>query len=667
MRDSSWSWAYALFLLAPAAPLSAQAKGAAETATARTPLVEAPKGFDSPREGIPRGKVEAVEYDSRTVGVKRTMMVYTPSGFSTDSKYPVLYLLHGIGDTETGWVKKGSADAILDNLLADGRIAPMVVVMPNGRASKDPPPANPFEGNPFEAYARFEEDLLRDVIPYVESHYPVRADRQHRAIAGLSMGGGQALNFGLKNLDSFAWIGGFSSAPNASAASSLISEPAAAGGKIRLLWVSCGDQDGLLDRSSSFHQDLTKMGVSHVWHLDSGAHTWPVWKNDLYLIAHLLFQDSPRWSVESTPEDKTQAAGRELAKAGRRPRGPSVTSPEVLPDRRVTFRVLASRAESVRLTGSDIPGVGQGQAMTRGENGVWELTLGPLDPGAYRYNFNVDEVTVIDSRSPSTSESNGNVWSLVHVPGSELMDARDVPHGAVAAVHYRSAALGRTRRMHVYTPPGYESGAERYPVFFLLHGAGDCDESWTSVGRAGFILDNLIEAKKARPMIVVMPAGHTSREMRSGGRRSGSSSEFLEEFVKDIAPYVDSHYRTLTDRPHRAIAGLSMGGGQTLGLFIPHQTRFGYVGVFSSGLFQSNLADWEKEHQAELDDHGLKEGLKLLWFATGSQDFVVGSTRNTVELLKNHGFNPIYKETSGGHTWINWRNYLSEFAPMLFR
>ena len=195
--------------------------GAVTQAQAPASLAPAPQGFDLRRDGIERGKVETVEYDSRSVGVKRKMLIYTPPGYSKDARYPVLYLLHGIGDDETGWTKKGSADVILDNLYADKKLVPMIVVMPNGRASTEPPPANPFQGNAFRAYAAFEDDLLKDVIPYVESHYPVQADREHRALAGLSMGGGQSLNFGLKHLDTFAWIGGFSSAPNTRRAASL--------------------------------------------------------------------------------------------------------------------------------------------------------------------------------------------------------------------------------------------------------------------------------------------------------------------------------------------------------------------------------------------------------------------------------------------------------------
>ena len=358
------------------------------------------------------------------------------------------------------------------------------------------------------------------------------------------------------------------------------------------------------------------------------------------------------------------------------PAPPAVVSPEVQADRHVVFRILAPKAESVKLSGTDIPGVGMGVVMTKQENGVWELSLGPIDPGAYRYNFNVDGVPVIDPRSSAISESNNNVWSLVYVPGADFMDTKKVPHGAVAAVTYYSTALGRFRRMHIYTPPGYELGSAKYPVFYLLHGAGDNDEAWTSVGRAGFILDNLIAAKKAKPMVVVMPAGHTG-PFGPGVRTP--PEEFVNDFVTDIMPSVEKNYRVLTDRSHRAIAGLSMGGSQTLNIAIPHLDQFAYIGVFSSGLIGSfpggrGVANapppgpsWEEQHKAELDNAGWKKGLKLVWFSTGKDDRLMPTSTATVEMLKKHGIDARFVESPGGHTWINWRNYLNEFAPQLFQ
>jgi enterochelin esterase-like enzyme len=246
-----------------------------------TKLEPAPKGFDVRRDGLERGKVETIEYDSKTVGAKRKMVIWTPPGYSKEAKYPVFYLLHGAGDDETGWQKKGSADVILDNLYAGKKLVPMIVVMPNGFAR-----APGGQGR----NSAFEDDLLKDIVPYVEAHYSVQANREHRAIAGLSMGAGQSLRIGLKHLDTFAWVGAFSGAGGSAA--DLITDPAAAAKTLRLLWVSCGDQDRLMNTSKSFHAALDEKKVPHVWHIDSGGHTWPVWKNDLYLLASLLFREN---------------------------------------------------------------------------------------------------------------------------------------------------------------------------------------------------------------------------------------------------------------------------------------------------------------------------------------------------------------------------------------
>lgn len=360
------------------------------------------------------------------------------------------------------------------------------------------------------------------------------------------------------------------------------------------------------------------------------------------------------------------------------PPGPVVVSPEVAADRKLTFRVHAPRAEAVRLASSDLPGVGWGGAeMQKGDEGVWEVTVGPNDPGAYRYSFNIGEVSVLDPVNPTVSESNSNAWSLVYVPGAEFSDTRDVPHGAVAEVTYYSKSLERFRRMHVYTPPGYEAGGEAYPVLYLLHGALDSDDSWTTVGRAGFILDNLIADGQARPMLVVMPAGHTG-PFRFGPPAENSFNrqvdEFARDFTEDVRPLIERLYRVKTDRAHRAIAGLSMGGMQTLNIAAGSLQDYAYVGVFSSGVFGIGGGpfappgpSWEERYQAALDNAELKQGLKLVWFATGKDDFLLETSRGTVELLKRHGFDVAYEETDGGHTWTNWRVYLRDFAPRLFQ
>jgi enterochelin esterase-like enzyme len=351
-------------------------------------------------------------------------------------------------------------------------------------------------------------------------------------------------------------------------------------------------------------------------------------------------------------------------------RGPQVVSPELM-DGKITFRILAPNAKKVQLSSSDMAGFGQGKELVQGDEGVWSVTV-DAKPGYFRYHLNVDGVAVVDPRNPATSESVGNVWSLVKIPGQEWMDTQDVPHGNVAEVTYFSKPLNRFRRAHVYTPPGYEVSAEKYPVFYLLHGAGDSDDSWTTVGRAGFILDNLISAGKAKPMVVVMPAGH------AGPFRFGSSGpdEFAQDFNEALVPHVESKYRVKTDRASRAMAGLSMGGAQTLNISIPNLEKFSYLGVFSSGVFGIVPApnapprqgpSFEEQHEKVLKDASLKDGLKLFWFATGKEDFLVQTSRATVEMFKKHDFKVTYEEGEGGHTWIVWQQYLHQFAPMLFQ
>ena len=394
------------------------------------------------------------------------------------------------------------------------------------------------------------------------------------------------------------------------------------------------------------------------------------------------------WAQAPAPTQAGERGGR-----GRGQAGPAVISPEVSTDRRITFRIFAPQAQQVRMNASDIPNMGQTATLTKGDTGVWSTTVGPVEPGSYRYTFNVDGVATIDPRSPATSESNANVWSVVHIPGADFMDTKNVPHGSVAAVSYYSTSLGTWRRLHVYTPPGYETGNDKYPIFYLLHGAGDSDDSWTSVGRANLILDNLIVAKKAKPMVIVMTAGHTTRAQGAGGGGGflSATDDFAKDFVTDVMPLVEKRYRVMTDRAHTAIAGLSMGGSQTLNIAIPNLQRFAYVGVYSSGLIGEvgggggrggrgaaapdpapapavpNPNSWENRNLATLDNAALKKGLKLVWFSTGKDDGLITTTRATVDMLKKHGFNVVFEESPGGHTWINWRNYLNVFAPQLFQ
>lgn len=249
-----------------------------------------PEGFKTARDDVPKGKLELVDYESKTVGTARKANVYTPPGYTAGQKYPVLYLLHGIGGDETEWVRFANPSVLFDNLIADGKAVPMIVVMPNGRAQKN----DRAEGNVMAsapAFATFERDLIDDLIPAIEAKYSVDSSREKRAIAGLSMGGGQSFNFGLGNLDLFAWVGPFSAAPNTQPAEKLIPDVDNAKAKLKLLWISCGNKDGLIQISQNVHQFLKKNNIEHVWHVDDHGHDPAHWSSSLYWFSQSVFQD----------------------------------------------------------------------------------------------------------------------------------------------------------------------------------------------------------------------------------------------------------------------------------------------------------------------------------------------------------------------------------------
>ncbi|MCI0533646.1 MAG: hypothetical protein L0Z50_00310 [Verrucomicrobiales bacterium] len=260
-----------------------------------------PEGYDKPREGIERGKLERVDYDSKTVGVKRWMQVYTPPGYSKNKNYPVLYLLHGIGGHEREeWAKGGVPHVILDNLIADKKIEPMILVLPNGNATTNTaggggPGGRGGRAAGFGGWGKpFENDLIKDIIPFIEANYSVKTDRASRALAGLSMGGGQSLNIALGNLDTFAWVGGFSSAPNTNPPEQLVPDPDKATKQLKLLFISCGNKDGLIRISQGVHAYLKEKNVPHIWHVDDHAHDFEHWKKGLYNFAQLIFKPATK-------------------------------------------------------------------------------------------------------------------------------------------------------------------------------------------------------------------------------------------------------------------------------------------------------------------------------------------------------------------------------------
>lgn len=347
---------------------------------------------------------------------------------------------------------------------------------------------------------------------------------------------------------------------------------------------------------------------------------------------------------------------------------PRVVSPEVRPDNRVTFRLRAPNAKEVML---ELEGA-KPAPMQKDERGIWTVTTGPLQPDFYGYSFVVDGVDLLDPANPVRIPNFLYNSSEVHVPGPTSLpwERNDVPHGVVHHHFYRSGVVGDERHFYVYTPPSYDRGKQTYPVLYLLHGFSDDADGWTEVGRAHVILDNLIAQGKAKPMIVVMPLGYGAPEILAHGTagfdhaslRQRNWEKFAEALLTEVMPQVEAVYRTSNDRNSRALAGLSMGGSESLLTGLNHLDKFAWIGAFSSGGLQDNF-----DSEFPGLDTKANGKLRLLWVACGTEDHLIGINRQLREWLKGKAIEHVDIETPGEHTWMVWRRNLAEFSTLLFR
>jgi enterochelin esterase-like enzyme len=384
----------------------------------------------------------------------------------------------------------------------------------------------------------------------------------------------------------------------------------------------------------------------------------------LVLIAALVGVAGVRFAAQpATP----QPAATPPAAA---PQRPHVRSPLVEAGR-VTFSVYAPKAAAISVRSGELDRLIPGpKPMTRAENGVWSLTVGPVPPGIYDYSFDVDGVVITDPESTNVFGNVRGSRGFVEVPGANgearLDEWRDVAHGAITAQWYESKVTGARRRVHVYTPPGYYESSRRYPVLYLLHGAGDNDSHWSLIGRANVIADNLIAGSKAEPMIIVMPDGQTYQGQPNEARevRSRLNAERMEaDLLQHVMPLVERTYRVQRDRSQRAITGLSMGGGQSLFIGFRNPDRFAWIGGFSSSPVSPSLALSTLAPQA----NAFNDRVRLLWIRIGKDDFLLPEHNKFIDALKAAGIRHEYTETAGAHMWSVWRQYLGEFLPRLFR
>jgi len=610
-------------------------------------------GFDMVRESIPHGKIDSVTYNSKTVGAIRKALIYTPPGYSKDKKYPVLYLLHGIGGDEKEWLNGGQPQVILDNLYAENKVEPMIVVMPNGRAMKDDrATGNIMAADKVQAFANFEQDLIKDLIPYIEKNFPVIKDAEHRAIVGLSMGGGQSLNFGLGNLDKFAWVGGFSSAPNTKKPEELVPDPAKAKQQLKLLWISCGDKDGLIGFSQRTHNYLVTNNIPHIYYVDHGYHDFKVWKNSLYMFSQLIFKP-----VDVASFGQISNVGRPAESNIR-----SARYPRILPDGHAIFRVKAPEAQKVQLD------LGKKYDMVKNVEGLWEATTDSLSEGFHYYSLIIDGMAVADPSSESFYGM-GRMASGFEVPfkGDAYYEIRNVPHGDIRIKNYYSNVTNSWRDFYMYTPPDYDQNTtEKYPVLYILHGGGEDQRGWAIQGKTDLIIDNLISQKKAVPMIVVMVDGNLPLN-GFGGETLGV---FEKELKQSVIPFVEQNYRVKTDAKSRALAGLSMGGIQTLYTGVKNTDLFSYLGVFSSGWIQPMQKDIADSQYAFMENNldKINSNLKLFWISQGGKEDIAWKNCQTMILkFDEMKIKYAYSEYPGGHSWPVWRNNLYNFAQLLFK
>lgn len=357
-----------------------------------------------------------------------------------------------------------------------------------------------------------------------------------------------------------------------------------------------------------------------------------------------------------------------------------VISPDVQEDNSVIFRLYAPEIGSVKLFGTWMSDLKSELEMMKNDTGLFVIKVGPLAPDMYVYKYIVNGIRILDPNNPVVVRDGSYIESRLMIPGerTNLYDVKNVPHGKLSIVWYPSPTLGMDRRMIIYTPPGYENSTESCPVLYLLHGGGGDEEGWTSRGRANYILDNMIAAGRAKPMIIVMTNGLSAVAGAPGDRPIQTlnintrdpgvmiAGKFEESLVKDVIPYIENNYRVIADPDYRAIAGLSMGGYHTQKITNANPGKFNYIGVWSMGLY-SNLGNYNKEnHIAQI--RALKESNpKVYWIGCGKEDFLYQGVTDLRTLYDELGFNYIYRESEGGHSWNNWRLYLSEFVHLLFK
>lgn len=655
-------------------------------------MVDVRSGMDHDLKSVPHGKVDYVNYYSNTLGIHGNAIVYTPPTYDKDldKKYPVFYLISGTTDTEEVYFKVGKMNLILDNLIAEGKAKEMIIVLPYGNPTKL---LTPDVKNTIGFSDLFSKDLLNDLMPFVESNYRTLNDRDSRAIGGFSRGGNQGLAFGLTNIDKFSYLCSYSSFTSMTLPD-VYDNAKDTNKKINLFWLGCGTDDFLYGNAKEYMEFLDNKGIRNVqvFTHDKFGHTW---MNARYFLSEtfpLLFnKEASEAAMSKTTAVKNPKKSKTEAKpaAPARPAAPAagngqrltpevmaalfpagVVSPEYNKDGSVTFRVQAQDAEKVELECQMFDGV---KPMEKGERGVWSLTVTPENPDIYPYAFVIDGTKIADPNNMEIFPNEGFKYSLADVKGPQpdFQDLQNVPHGKVAYTYYTSNEVGFDRPVCIYTPPGYDSASDKkYPVLYLIHGMTDTYETWFKVGKVNNILDNLIAQGLAEPMIVVMPYANPYPEMMLRGLAdrydSMDTKLTTKEFIESVIPFVEANYNVYADAEHRAIAGFSLGGRQTLACGLGNPDMFDAVCAFAPAIFGPEIsANFENGTYASAED--LNKKLDLVWLSCGTSDFLYQSSLQLEKNFKDRGIEHKTMYPGGGHTWMNCRDYITEVAKLLFK
>jgi len=657
--------------------------------------------FEMPRPGqdfwylkdVPHGDVQIHTYVSKANGHLKQCYIYTPPGYSEgkDMDYPVLYIQHGVGESETGWIWNGKLNFILDNLLAEGKCAEMIIVMCCGYAFKKGEDPVFFPGD-------FGRELVEDCIPYVESRFAVRKGRENRAMAGLSLGSAQATQIVSRFPELFAHLGVFSGLRDEETEKILQLHEKY---PMRTVLMTAGTgEKGLASAQRVYADRFVELGAAGGQRCYEGHHEWHVWRESLRDFASLIFQ--PAKAPDQGVADSAALASRESAfsylepalsreqldaqtfaghicmfdpvykglilavdekgrPAGRyRDEHPGA---EILDVEKgcVRFWFRGGGARSVEI---DVWGVKK-FPMTREKDGDWwSVTAEGIEKGFHYYGCVVNGVDVTDPNAP-VGYGGFRAVNYLEMPEADFEEyrIRQVPHGTVHLNYYRSEQTGRFKLCYVYTPASYERETRRrYPVLYLQHGGGEAETGWIWQGKLANIADNLIAGGRMQETIIVMNAGYGFPE---NGSCHHSMSAFLEELPDSCVPFIDRTYRTLADREHRAMAGLSMGGMQTQKIVFDNPELFAWAGIFSGGLV---IRDDEEDYsRILLNPEAFRERFRLLFVACGTRDGFYRSTKENTETVLKAGVPIEVYEDYGYHDWTFWRHCLKEFLRKIFQ